>query len=209
MNHLRLLMAAGVLAFSAEVRAAVIYSTFGPGDTFNINNGGWPVGFATPQSGAIAAARFSSNENYTLTSIRVATYYVVEPNNFVVSLNSDNNGSPGSALATFSNTAFPLLGIVTVAPGGTVNLTSGSTYWVVLSAAASPTAGGWYPNDQNLVGNWAQSFTDQSGWFQQNNALTPAFDVNGNVTTAGNVPEPSAIALTALGVAGLLLRRRR
>ena len=72
-------------------------------------------------------------------------------------------------------------------------------------ATASPTLGGWWPNNQNLVGNWAQSFSNQNGWFPQNNELTPAFDVNGNVTTAGNVPEPSAIALTALGVAGPLI----
>lgn len=210
MNRLKLLMAAGVLACSACVQGAVIYTNFGAGDSYSDSHP-WSVGFPPSPAGSElrVAVPFLVTGNYSLTSVRAAPALYASPNNFTVSVNADNGGIPGQVVETFSKTTFAEpFAITTFNSSLNPLLTSGSTYWVVMSAVATPSWAGWISNNQGLVGAWVAYTDNQFTWtlYNAEGQYTPVFEVNGNL--ANGVPEPSAIALTALGVAGLLIRRR-
>lgn len=213
MTRVHLFALAAMMAGASSLPGAVIYSNFGPGDSYDVNSR-WFVGFALAGGGETRmAAPFSHVNSFQLTSIQVPTANGVDPNSFTVTLNADNNGTPGAVIESFSNIAFTTQG------GGMITLNSslnpligaGSTNWIVLRATAAPTYGWWYINDQNLTGIWTASKTQQFTWLYTSTWPSPAFQINGTAVTdpnGGGVPEPSAIVLTALGVAGLVVRRR-
>src|SRR5437870_4661703 len=79
----------------AVANAGVIYSTFGPGDTFL--DGHFRIG----DREEIAAA-FTPGISANLDTIRIAGRYVSGPNNFTVNIAPDIAGVPGAALESFT-----------------------------------------------------------------------------------------------------------
>jgi hypothetical protein len=101
-------------------------------------------------------------------------------------------------LATWSLSSLPAIGacctVETVAPSGSIVLSSGTQYWLVASVIASDTWDAWMFNTTGATGP-----TTTAG------STLGAFDVLGTPA----VPEPSTVLFTASGLALLWLRRLR
>jgi len=137
---------------------------------------------------------------------------------FRVDIYSNNAGNPGTPLAQLSGPGNPAAGENTWT--GTVPVTSGTSYWIVTSVTA-------FPNPNSAVGQkkfWSYtdslSETGDSGWsiadqlkFSSNNGLSwDLFDGSAQMLSLGSVdvaPEPTRAALFMIGLAGMVMRRRR
>jgi hypothetical protein len=196
-------------------KADELYTTFGPGDSFNNFAGDI---FAGSGSGVYqsTALEFSPSETATVDQVRFAAFVNVAGSVDAV-LAADDGGKPGATLED--------LGSVT--PSGTPaiysltsslhpQVTAGSEYWLILQ----PTD----PNS-NLFGGWDISFPEVFGTkgytndpaHQSWSVLTgtgvwqDAFDIQG---TQVSTPEPATSTLLGLGgllslSAGWWRRRRR
>jgi hypothetical protein len=210
-----LLFAIVVAGSCRPAEADVIYSTFGPGDSYN-HAAGWVVGFAPGPAGAgpywfQIGASFTPTDSFITTSIDLAavqTRTSTGPDDLLVQLWTGTLPGIGASLAQF---AFdPALiptppSAVYTAPLAGVLLTAGTQYWVVLSVAnlgTTQNAYAWMLNSQGIQGLAAARLDN---WFLQEDS-TPAFRVNGTPA-----PEPAGTALVALGLAaaGFARRRRR
>lgn len=182
-------------------QAAVIVSTFGPGDSFS-TSGSYLVGGGS----TVLAMRFTSGGDYALTSIRLAAELLSGPNGFEVDFAPDSGGQPGAALESFTGIAFPSPpAIVTLASTLNPALMAGADYWVVVRATtASATSGGWQHNNVGLNGLYRWN----GAMFSFVAGISPVYDVSGSSA----VPEPAGAALALTGaalLAGLKLRRGR
>jgi hypothetical protein len=78
---------------------------------------------------------FVPSEDRMITEIQVGVSYVSGPQELVVTLNADNNGLPGDALAMFHSTSLPDFGtccqLQTAKLSTGIPVTKGTTYWVV------------------------------------------------------------------------------
>ena len=197
------LLAAAPLA----AHAVVIFSDFGPGDSFD-HNIGWTIGlsgFNFP-----SAMPFSvSGGSYNLGSIALAVSWVQGPNQLQVKLADDAGGAPGSILEDFAfvdamgkfGTAVPLLEANSLAHP---LLQDGHTYWLEAGVPTSDTWAAWNWNTVGVVGG--SQMSDASPWKWDGSSSTGAFRIS-----TDPVPEPSAglLLLAGLGALGALAASRR
>jgi hypothetical protein len=187
----------------------ILFSTFGqPGDTYQeflqIPIGG--------NNGQEIAVDFVAGFGGTLDSIRVAVSWSRGPTDFFsVYLAADNSGEPGVALETFSPLVFPDDPVILTLDSLTnPDLSAGSRYWVVMTAADLSVAFGlWHVNNVGETGSGYRSASDTGGeWAYFASSIAPAVEVNVTAATT-NVPEPSTTALAVFGLVGLVMSRRR
>jgi hypothetical protein len=84
------------------------------------------------------AAAFTPTADHTVTTIEVAVGFSQgATNGVVISLNSDKNGLPGSALKTWNASGLPIFGtcctLVVKSDSSGIPVSAGKQYWVVLS----------------------------------------------------------------------------
>lgn len=199
-------LAAGLaltLGLAHEARGATIFTTLGPGNSFDGVNG-WGVQGSSVFGGLVkVASRFSfTGSNYTLTSADVAIYHFDGTNQANIAVYTDSSGLPGVPLSTTASIAAPSVnpGLVTANFGGATQLLANTNYWLVAEPGAASTELQWEFNDQNKVG---VAFNQGGGWSNDSVNESPAFRINGTAT----VPEPSGVALIAL-IGTATLRRR-
>jgi len=136
-----------------------------------------------------------------------------------LSLYSNNGGVPGTLLSALGSSAVPSaapLANYLFTPGAPVNLAASTQYWLVLSCACPSTNNNWLATSAIVVAGLVGADVTPSAFFSADGGTawgnvtdrTFVFTVNGDVTTAGNVPEPSTFALT-LGAAALLYFKGR
>ena len=191
---------------SMSASASLIYSTFGPGDSYS-NDGSASIGGTKAFPGgfqSVANGFTVSGSDFQLGKIEVATVLGSGANSLDVSLAADNGGTPGAVLESFS-----LSGLMTGFPGGILSLSStthplllqGSSYWVVVEAGAADTAAGWLDALPHVDGKHA--WNNGSGW------QTAAIDIGQQAFRVSAIPEPATMSLLVLGGLATLIRRRK
>lgn len=200
--------ALGILTLTTAAHADEIYSTFGPGDTYQ-NAIGWTIsGSTSPVGNAYSiAASFSVAQNYNLTSIDVASFYVTGMNSFVYSIVADNAGAPtGSSL--WSLTTPISNGINTFGASG--SLLAGNTYWLVMEPGNADTWGAW--NHSSVASNGFSTQQNGGAWTDSPGGTSPTFRVNGTTVRTALTPEmPAGVQAipVLLAVGGMALYQRK
>jgi hypothetical protein len=206
-----LLLALAALFWLPEKARAdfVIYSNFGPGQTYSA--GGYSVSglgmtVLPPKGfGAAIASSFTPTRNFLFDSVELPLVWFSGTNSFIVALMSDAGGRPGTILESFAadglppfaNPAIDSFISTTHAP-----LNAGTTYWIVAMPVAGDTAGFWLANTTGATG-YSRTANDSLTW-QPQLAASPAFEVDGMP-----VPAPPSLVLAALGAILLLVCRCR
>lgn len=216
------LILASLLGASLSLRADVIYSNFGPGDSYAAGTG--LIVTNDDQAYSSLAIGFTPSADYTLTSIEfVATSLIPDDSaDITIGIFADNGtGQPGGApiesftvggLGTFGDDAAPVL---------TVNsllqplLQADMTYWIGINAAP----GDMVVWNQNITGALGYSSTDGSGNWSSSPTDQGVVEIDGTLqnlvsdssqnSPASSTPEPRAWSLLAGGLAALALTARR
>lgn len=213
MKRLAAVALVGMLV-TAVVQADVIYSNFGPGTTFDSGVSYVLSGPSSPVGMYTMAMPFIPSASYTLDSATVAIGIDQGTNSFDLAVYDDSGGRPGSTvLESWSGIVMgpdhSATTTETVLSASNPLLTGGSPYWLVASASADTWAG-WMYNSTGDLGGYAFSTTGPAGPWNVSPPLSEegAYSVMG--TPAGaTVPEPATFALFALGLVGILGRRRK
>jgi hypothetical protein len=188
------------LPCTTSARAGILFTDFGPGDTY-ISSAGYSIGGASGAFGQlnIMGATFTADLTGTLTEIDVPFFNQGWPGIFNLALYADDGtGKVGALLESFQNIgpATPAGGIFSVDSSLHPLLTAGDAYWLIATPASSSTAVYW---NENSIGSYGTIYTDSGGSVNYSTDSTlPAFRVIG----ATSVPEPSALLL---GLGGLAL----
>jgi hypothetical protein len=211
-----LMMVLALLAGGAgQIKAEVIFSNFGPGDSYDLNHGA-TIGLAGGTYIDTAVTFTPIGNSFTLDRIELAVGLAnpagqgFGPNLLDVALTTSVGGFPGSvlemfhfvdAMGPFTSWNAPLIADSALHP----LLSEGTQYWLVASAPDPGTTAAWNWNTTGDLGAHAQRVNGGSWFF-----VTPsrgAFRVSGTA-----VPEPSTFPLLSLGAVALLgyaLRQKR
>jgi len=199
-----------VAGLPASALGGVVYSNFGPGNSYNMG-AVWQVDATNGY-----ANQFTATANFTFTDAIIPMIQEQGTNLYQVSLASDSAGSPGAILETID-----LNGVVT-SPQSLITVTSslhptlsaGLSYWLIVSAPDTGTIGGFYMNSIGDVQNnnfaFSNTNTPLGPWTILNaGADRPAFEIDG--TLLSPVPEPSSLLLAAasISIGFIYIRARR
>jgi hypothetical protein len=199
------------LASAGAASAEVVYSDFGPGQSYDTSSG-----LIIGDSGSVVGETFDSNPaamGFTPTSSADVSQIDIALNLFqgstsspevAVSLWTDVANAPGAALGSWDLTGLPFSndpGIETISGISGVSLSAGQSYFLEVDAL-NGAAYGWNLNSTDAKGDVFVVGTDHP------DSKLSAFDVVGSAT-----PEPAtwAMLLTGVGMIGVGLRiaRRR
>jgi hypothetical protein len=206
------LMALTLFVAATPASADVLYSNFGPGDTYDTTFG-WTLSFGGPLGGDAfedAVAFTVSGGNYFFDSADVAVNHFWGPDIVHFNLHADGGGTPGAVLDSTSASGVIPPGTqsspMTANFGGDVVLRDGQTYWLALRTAEE---------DAHL--SWAFNVVDDFGLraWQVNNGPwnpvmgTPGTDSERGVFRINATPVPTPGVLGLLGIVGTIGTCRR
>jgi len=183
--------------------ADVIFSDFGPGNTYSccLN---WGIGLHIPPVHTTSAMAFKPLSTFDLSQIDLGITWVGNTNSVIVSLEKESSGLPGATIQSWTLSNLPPNGstnaIETVSPVSTVELIAAQQYWIAVAGVGDASAV-WNWNVVGATGPYAQS---GGGSFVLNNGTLGAFGVLGTP-----VPEPSFVWLLGTMFFGLMFLWRR
>jgi MYXO-CTERM domain-containing protein len=191
---------AATLFAGSVAHADVVYSNFGPADSYDPIIGHTIKG--TPELSNAAA--FTPDQAFMLDSVELALSFagaLGTTGDVEVVLFADAAGLPGAVIESLG-TVDVLEGsaIYTVDPVADVELEAGTTYFLGARNASATTEAVWAWNLTGDMGNYVKAYIIP--WQFVDSQPAAAYRVNGSV-----VPAPGAVAL--LGLAGVIGRRRR
>jgi hypothetical protein len=188
-----------------SARADVIYSNFGPGQSYS--PGGYSVSGLTTLNalppfgfGFAIAESFTPTSDFLFSSAELPLVWFSGPNEFTIDLMSDAGGHPGTVLESFSLTNAPpntSPAVESFVSTTHTPLAAGATYWVVAIPGARDAAGFRLANTTG-AGGFSRTGNDGMTWSTDPQA-SPALEVDG---TPAPVPVPEPSSLVLLGLAG-------
>jgi hypothetical protein len=203
------------MALALPASASVIYSTFGPGDSFDGSSGetlsyACLLGSCRVQNVGIP---FTPSTDVRLGSVLVAIQtpldFTIRVANNVDYTSIGGSNSPGSTIESFFLPAETSAGLVWANSVLNPLLLAGTMYWIEVDPNPDwlfPQTGTLFNNNQGLTGTITTNI-DFCKIFcpplAENNVTLPAVEVD------TPVPEPCSVALLGTGLAALLVKRRR
>jgi hypothetical protein len=203
---LSLLFVGIALAGEARGQGTVIFSSFGPGDTYDSGSG---AGVQGPDSGYglfTSGFSFVPASTLTLDTVQIAIGTLSGSNAFSLAIQAADgpSGMPGTVLETFEvNGQMQPFGVVnpliTITSVARPELDAGINYWLV-SAGEGDARAAWNLNDLGLSGTY---YSYQGGReVLLNDQSIGAFRISG-------VPEPGGAWLVILGFVVFHVHRLR
>ena len=130
----------------------IVYSNFGPGQSFD-TNGSYDIPNVSGSSSQLLAFSFTPTANYSFTGLDVAINRGDGAVTADVYLAEDSGGQPGLVLYSAA-VAVPALGGVVSAPVGLtpVTLLADETYWLYLGTPIPNATLGWFLNSTGALG---------------------------------------------------------
>lgn len=191
----------------ASSRAATIFTSFGPSDSFDDTQALAVQGTSlTPPFKYIdAGSLFTASEGGAVTGVDLALEGAAGTASVFLSFWTDVGGLPGTQIGGVFSVALPSSpGVVAVTGITGIDLVGGQNYVLELAPGGSNTVADWYVNNQGLLGAIGNNST---GWKSDGaDAREGAFDVTGGTAA---IPEPVSAALLVPGLAAMALIRRR
>ena len=204
----RIVTAAFMLMIGTFGRAQagiILYSTFGPGNSFIASQGLTISGVAAvtnPGYNAVAN-QFSVPTSAALDTMELALFTFSPNDSVAVELRADSAGRLGAILESYTLTNLPFVSaeIVTVKSITHTELLTSSLYWLAVVPLTDTTLGGWNDNSIEAHGLTIQShdgdfLTGTPGDFQP--LGQSAFRITG-------IPEPASITLLGVGLLALVV----
>jgi hypothetical protein len=193
-----LVLGAAVFTFTAH-GATIVFSDLGPGDTYDQASG-----YGVTGGGADIAAKFIAGASGDLANIDLGLTFsagVSGPVN--VFLYGDASGTPDNLNQTLLGSGTPTVAfgttdnsLVSFAVAGTVPVTIGTTYWLVLKPAAATGFDVWNLSSPPTPGS-VDTSADHATWTGVGPAaILPAFRLT--ATSATGVPDSGATFLLLL-----------
>jgi hypothetical protein len=211
-------LAASAGVCNAVVPPQVVWSTFGPNETYDV--GATPIQHFSSGFFLDQAVKFTPQGNdYWLAAVR-APLYQQSSGSYTVTLHiaTDGGGVPGAELASrFYSGGFPVdtpavddkLPPTEISwPSQQVYLHAGTPYWLYITATPNtPGDVDWMLNNIGAAGNYADRSTGNPNpipWYPGVGFPTPAFSILGTA-----VPEPGTMLLVLVACGMPALRRQR
>jgi len=209
---------------STPAMAQTLYSNLGTGTGVYYCCEGWTIsGTGTIGFTQTVAEEFQVSSIGYLGQIDAGVGYVEGANAFTISLDADNNGTPGAVLGSWTNLQSPqsfggCCGLITITGISGITLNPGSNYWLVVAPVTSDsTLWGAWNFSNSATGNLAISTDGGQSWTNYGVTNQGAFDIIGEGCGVGNnspdcgppVAEPSSILLFGSGILGLVGAMRR
>lgn len=201
-------VALAIGAGASVVSADLILGNYPP-----VNDTGTTAGVNNLRQKALSFA-MPAGSDYNISSITLRLGAYITPGDVAILEIRNHTGSitaPGSTVVgsfTAPSSASGTIGDFIFTPSGTITLQAGTSYWITLLGAASPSTFDWRGGSPSTVPTGIATyggqslFTSNGGTSWGNSATINTFAIEGTV-----VPGPAAAAL--LGLAGLISGRRR
>ena len=193
------------LGAASNANAGVIFSNFGPGQSYDCCSGYSVANF-------IPAMQFIAAESSAVSQIDVALFSG-SGNPATVSLLTDLSGLPGTLLGQWQTANVGFADAIYTISGITgISVVAGDAYWVQIDPlVGGDTCCAWSLNDQGSIGLTYDPalygpFSDPSFVYEPQLGMSAAFDVLGaDIPAPVPVPEPETWAMLLVGLFGIAL----
>ena len=181
--------------------AGTIFSTFGPGQTFN--SGGIALTLNGGTNGESLAEPFTPGSNTSVGSVALALYGSAAMS---LTLETDSSGAPSGSGTAVTTSFTPNAGaaqVFTFTLSTPFAVTAGTQYWLV-AQSADPTGDSWAPAS---AASPTASFLGASSTSWQDSGVVLAYSLS--TPTSATVPEPASLPLLGAGMLLALALARR
>ena len=191
MKKILLVLSIGILALTARGNS-VVFNTLGPGGTYDLVGSSAVKGSATGLQEF--AAQFTALATGNLATVDLGlTYFDPSTQGPVdVYLYGDAGGSPDNLSQILLGSGTPTAqvfttnnSLVSFAVAGTVPVTIGTTYWLVLKPGSATVRDQWATSDPGVPGTFAFSH-DDSSWTTVTTTGLYAFRLTASVPDSGS-----------------------
>jgi hypothetical protein len=201
----------GLLAFVVAIALLVFETSMSRAQgTLYISNLGEPGSGFSVGGGSQSFQTGVASNGYILNSITLLMGdWLGNASNFVVSINSDNSGQPGTILANLSGNGDPETAGQYVYAASSLTLNSNTTYWIQATCDSSSLGPLFPPGGYAWQITTSPNYTSADGWNTSGvgNSVGNGWLLQFGVSATA-VPESNSSALTVLGLVVFAFWRR-